>query len=234
MMPLRSGCAIALVAALLATSLQGAALAQPTASACGPIQREPGGYGPFDYRTQRSSLEVVERFHFTPRVEALLGGQSATIGGDISYLMRTSPNHHRGLVAIVRWVDRVKTPQPRDLQYSVDCYFERAIRFAPDDVIVRVLFANFLGSRKQTQAATAQLEVARTLAGDSALTHYNIGLAYFDLGLYRDALTHAHRARALGLPRTELEDMLRKKGAWAEPPPATAAPAPSAAASAPG
>lgn len=200
--------------------------AQQGASACGPIQREAGGYGPYDYRTQRSALEIVERFHFTPKVEALLGGQSATIGGDISYLMRTSPNHHRGLMAIMRFVERTRSPQPRDMQYSIDCYFDRAIRFTPDDVIVRMLFARHLGSIKNLAAAKAQLEFATTLAGDNGLTHFNIGMTYFDLGFYDEALVRAHAAREHGFPRPELETRLREKGKWSDPPPSKPASAP--------
>lgn len=184
---------------------------------CGPLQREPGGYGPFDYRTQRDKLEIVERFHFTPQVEALLRGQSASITQDLSYLMRTSPNHHRGLIAIVRLVEREKSFQPRDLQYSIDCYFDRAVRFAPDDTVVRVLFARHLAATNRKDQAKTQLDVAATHADERALTHFNIGLAYYDLGSFDKALQHAHRARSLGLTRTELEDKLRSSGNWRNP-----------------
>jgi tetratricopeptide (TPR) repeat protein len=150
-------------------------------------------------------------------VEALVSGHSATIGGDISYLMRTSPNHHRGLIAIMRLVERTKNPQPRDLQYSIDCYFDRAVRFAPDDVIVRMLFARFLGTRNRLTEARSQLDHATRLAEDNGLTHFNIGLTFFDLGMYPEALARAHSAKSLGFARPELEARLREKGQWADP-----------------
>jgi len=184
---------------------------------CGPLQREPGGYGPFDYRTQRDKLEIVERFHFTPQVEALVRGQSGYLAQDLSYLMRTSPNHHRGLIAIVRFVEREKSPQPAQLQYSIDCYFDRAIRFAPDDTIVRVLFARHLATTGHKEEAKKQLATAAQHANENALTHFNIGLAYFDLGSFEESLQHAHLARSLGLTRKELEDKLRKGGHWRNP-----------------
>ena len=218
---------IALTALLAASGAAG----QQSTNPCGPIQREAGGYGPFDYRTQRPSLEIVERFHFTPQVEALLSGQSATVGGDISYLMRTSPNHHRGLMAIMRFVERTRSPQPRDMQYTIDCYFDRAIRFTPDDVIVRMLFARHLGNLKNLPAAKAQLDYATTLAGENGLTHFNIGMIFVELGLYPEALARAHAARQLGLSRPELEKSLREKGQWSDPPVVPAAPAGSAASS---
>src|SRR5450830_1586845 len=49
----------------IAFSISCPVLAQPSIDACGPIQND---YGPFDYRTQRESLKVVEQYHFTPRV----------------------------------------------------------------------------------------------------------------------------------------------------------------------
>jgi tetratricopeptide (TPR) repeat protein len=190
---------------------------QNQAHACGSIERAPGGYGPYDYRTQRDKLEIVERFHFTPQVEALIRGQSGYLAQDLSYLMRTSPNHHRGLISIMRFVEREKSSQPAQLQYSIDCYFDRAIRFAPDDTVVRVLFARHLASTGRKEEAKRQLAIAARHAEDRALTHFNIGLAYFDLESYDEALEHAHRARSLGLPRTELEEKLRSKGHWRNP-----------------
>ena len=219
-------CARVALASLLALVSIAGAQAQQAVNDCGPILRGPGETGPFDYRTQRGALEIVERFHFTPRVEALLSGRSSTVGGDLSYLMRTSPNHHRGLLAIMRFVERSRSPQPRDMQYSIDCYFERAIRFAPDDVIVRMLFARHLGTLKNVAAAKSQLEFATTLAGDNGLTHFNIGMTYFDLGLFPEALVRAHAAREYGFPRLELEARLREKGHWSEPAPAPPASSP--------
>jgi hypothetical protein len=184
-------------------------------SACGPLANH---YGPFDYRTQRGRLKVVEDYHFTPEVESLVRGKSGTsAAADLSYLMRTSPNHHRGLMAILRLSERTKSPQPPNLQYSVECYFDRAIRFKPDDTVVRVLYAQHLGRDKRTPQALAQLKVASEFARDNALSHFNIGLAYLELGDDAHALEQAHKARALGLDRPELEDRLKAKGAWKAP-----------------
>jgi tetratricopeptide (TPR) repeat protein len=112
------------------------------------------------------------------------------------------------------------------MQYTIDCYFDRAIRFTPDDVIVRMLFARHLGNLRNVSAARSQLEHATTLAGDNGLTHFNIGMTYFDLGLYPEALARAHAAREHGFPRPELEARLREKGQWSDPAPAKPASAP--------
>jgi tetratricopeptide (TPR) repeat protein len=160
----------------------------------------------------------VEAYHFTPEVEALVRGKSSSsVAADITYLMRTSPNHHRGLMAIVRLSEKTKSPQPPQLQYSVECYFDRAVRFKRDDTVVRVLYAQYLQRHKRTPEALAQLQAATEFARENALSHFNIGLTYFELGDYAHALEQAHKARALGLERPELEERLKAKGAWKDP-----------------
>ncbi len=192
-----------------------ASTAQAQAPACGTLENH---YGPFDYRTQRDKLEIVERYHFTPSVEALTRGASTTkLAGDISYLMATSPNHHRGLVAIMRLSDKEKSPHPQHLRYSVDCYFDRAIRFRQDDTTVRMLYAQYLHKHKRGPEAMAQLQIASTLAKDNGFTNYNIGLVYFEMSQYDLALVQAHKAKALGFDQPELAQMLAAKNQWKEP-----------------
>jgi tetratricopeptide (TPR) repeat protein len=197
------------LAALLGACTMTGAHAQ---SACGPIT---SSYGPFDYRTQRAQLKIVEDYHFNAGVEAGIRGQSAgTATGDISYLMNTSPNHHRGLMSILRIAERTKSPHPPGLQYSVECYFERALRFQPDDTVVRAMYAQYLHTNRRMADARAQLDAAVGHAGDRGLSHYNLGLVYFDIGEYDRALAQAHKARSLGFDRADLEQRLKAAGKW--------------------
>jgi predicted Zn-dependent protease len=192
-----------------------ASASQAQAPACGTLENH---YGPFDYRTQRDKLEIVERYHFTPSVESLRAGASTTrLGGDISYLLATSPNHHRGLLAMMRLADREKSPHPKNMRYSVDCYFDRAIRFQRNDTTVRMLYAQYLQKQKRTPEALAQLQVASDIAKDNGFTNYNIGLVYFEMGQYDLALAQAHKAKALGFDQPELAQMLAAKNKWKEP-----------------
>jgi tetratricopeptide (TPR) repeat protein len=192
-----------------------ASAAQAQAPACGTLENH---YGPFDYRTHRDKLEIVERYHFTPSVESLRAGASSTkLGGDISYLLATSPNHHRGLLAMMRLAEREKSPHPKNMRYSVECYFDRAIRFQRNDTTVRMLYAQYLQKQKRTPEALAQLQVASDIAKDNGFTNYNIGLVYFEMGQYDLALAQAHRAKALGFDQPELAQMLAAKNKWKEP-----------------
>jgi len=185
-------------------------------SSCGDLGN---AYGPFDYRTDRHKLGIVEQFHFTPEVEALIRGKSSPIvGNDLDYTLRAFPNHHRALAALTRHGQRTKSPQPAGLRYPVDCYFERAVRFRPDDTTVRILLAGHLFRTGRTDEALVQLRVAGEAASTNGFTHYNIGLAYFDMKRYDKALEHAHRAMQLGfVERQELKKQLEGIGRWVEP-----------------
>jgi tetratricopeptide (TPR) repeat protein len=193
---------------LAATPLFG----QVSASTCGSLDN---AYGPFDYKTERAGkLQIVEQFHFTAEVEALIRGTSGTIGTDLDYTLRASPNHHRALLALSRYGERLKSPQPGGMRYSIDCYFDRAIRFRPDDTVVRALFAQHLGKVGRTGDALRQLEQAVRGAEDNAISHYNIGLVYFGLKDYDRALAQAHKAMSLGYARPELVNLLKGVNKW--------------------
>lgn len=203
-----------LTATLAASALLNAAQAEIPES-CGPVK---DGYGPWDYRRDRGSpLAMVEEYHFTPAVEALTGGRSGPVAGDLDYTLRAFPNHHRALNSMMRLAARLKVDQVDKARYTVECYFLRATRQTPDDAIVRMLFAQFLGSKLRVDEAVQQLEYAGKQAGDNGLTQYNIGLVYFDLKQYDRALAQAHLAMSLGMARTELKSQLVSVGKWIEP-----------------
>ena len=188
--------------------------AQSSDLACGPLDN---AYGPFDYRTDRDKLSIVERFHFAPEVESLIRGKSGRLGGDLDYTLRAFPNHHRALIAVMRYGEKLKSPQPADLPRPVECYFERALRFRPDDVIARMIYSKFLAGQTRKAEAIAQLQLASAAAKDNGFSHYNVGLIYLELGEYEKALVQAHRALELGYPATGLRDQLKSAGRWAEP-----------------
>ncbi|MBC7378241.1 MAG: hypothetical protein H7346_12535 [Burkholderiaceae bacterium] len=192
------------------------ARAQEAGNACGPVTI-PGHYGPYDYVSERGKLPIVEQFHFTPKVEALVAGQSGSVGGDISYTLNASPNHHRALVALMRLGARTKSLQPPGATLSIECFFDRAIRFRPKDTVVRTLFGLYLAQIQHMPEAMRQLEAATILAGDDGFAQFNIGLAYFDLEQFDHALRHAHSVMKMGLQPTLLIDKLKSANRWKEP-----------------
>ncbi|MFM2402956.1 MAG: hypothetical protein RL223_836 [Pseudomonadota bacterium] len=208
--------------------------AQAAPNACGPLANH-FGPGPFDYRNDRSKIDIVEQYHFTPEVELLLRGKTtAYLEEDIAYTLRAFPNHPRALVALTRLGEKTKNQQPGRLEWPIECFYERALRFRPDDRVVRMLYADYLGKRKRPKEALIQLDYVRdSLAGDDPLTRYNLGMLYLDLGRPEEALAEARRARALGVQRRELIEQLQTRGLWREPEAGDAAAIAPAAASAP-
>lgn len=214
--------ALSLVGSLFAAT---PAAAQVSAEYCGSLAN---GFGPFDYRPDRNNpgtgshsekLAVVEGAHFTQEIELLIRGRSggADPGADMNYTLMVFPNHHRALISVMRYGEKRASPKPPGLRYVVECYFERAIRFTSDDAIVRIIYATYLTKNKRAPEAVAQLEQATRIAGENGFTHYNIGLAYFDMRIYDKSLTQAHKALALGFARTELRELLEKAGQWKDP-----------------
>jgi len=224
----RNAAFLAAALALSVASLTASAQA-PSAGACGELSN--GEYGPFDYRKPHHMLVGAEKNHFTPRVERLIAGQSRyDVGGDISFLLVMYPNHTRALMAMMRLGEKEKKDQPVGARYEVECYFERALRFQPDDNVVRMIYALFLSKKSRQAEALQQLKVVVDAAGDNPFTHYNAGLMYFDLKEYDKAAAQAREARAYGFPRTDLIDKLKAIGKWAEPEAKASAPAAAASA----
>jgi len=186
------------------------ALAQNDPSSCGELKIGS------DYRTSsRQALELVESYHFTPEVEALIRGkQSVFVGVDLSYTLGMFPNHHRALMSMMLLGQKLKTAQPPKAQYSVECYFLRALRFRPDDTTVRMMYASFLSSQARATEAGNELARVGKVAGDNAFIYYNMGQIYFDLKDYDKALENAHKAAGLGLSLTGLRDRLTRAGHW--------------------
>ncbi len=198
---------------LLIWALSGATAlhAQVSASLCGPLTN---AFGPFDYRSNKVELDIVERFHFTMEVEQLIRGKSGHIGGDLDYTLRAFPNHHRALLALMKYGERLKTLRVPNTTYDVECYFIRATNFKRDDTTARMLYAAYLKAWKRRDEALRQLDIAAGYASDNPFTHYNLGLSYLELSAFEKARQFARSALDLGFPGTQLKDRLVAAGQW--------------------
>jgi tetratricopeptide (TPR) repeat protein len=182
-------------------------------NACGPLGSDQ--FGPFDFRTVSSSnLSLVERNHFNADVERLVRGQTSSIGADLAYTLRSIPNHPRALASMARLARKEKRPTPNGAVYSVDCWFDRAIRFAANDPTVRIVYGIELLRDGRNADAISQLNVALDLAPGDANAHYNLGLAYFSERDYNRSLVHAKQAYQSGFPLPGLREKLQRAGAW--------------------
>lgn len=205
-LPLAAG--FALVALAQAGTAQGAAFG------CGDLGNP---FGPFDYRiVPTDSRRVVEQHHFTARVETLQQGQSSNLGGDIDYTLRAMPNHPRALMSMARLSIKEKKERPSGANYSAECYFDRAIRFVPDDPMPHLIYAIYLQEHGRPAEVKQQLKIAEELRKDptSYDLDYNLGLLYLDVGDYERARIAAKRAYALGAPFPALKRKLKAAGKW--------------------
>ncbi len=212
MRPSPRGTLVALTAAAVLGSLAAPAAAQ-SLDVCGSLKN---AFGPFDYRTASAAdRELVEGAHFTPGVESLSRQiNNRYFGADIDYTLRAFPNHPRALLAMTRLSARERKDKPRGATYPVQCYFDRAIRFTPDDPAVRVVFGHYLIDKGDPGGARKQLDLVQEKAREDANLSYNLGLAYFDLKAYGLAREHAKRAYALGFPLPGLKKKLQQANQW--------------------
>ena len=79
-----------------------------------------------------------------------------------------------------------------------------------------MIYANYLAKKGRNAEALKQLNEAVQLGEDSANLQYNIGLVYFNLGKFDEALNYAHSAYQAGFPLPGLRDKLKKAGKWRE------------------
>ncbi len=201
---------------LAAVLLLGAALGPGLAGAqelvCGSLAN---GYGPYDY-TDPAQYETyihrVELAHFTAEVETLKRGTTGVVMGDIDYLLRASPNHHRALYAMARYYLQHPKEDQTPVYKSADCYFDRAIRFKPDDGNVYLIYGIYLARKEFNDRALIAYNKAIELLPDSAEARYDIGLLYADMKDFANACKHAREAARLGYPLQGLETELRAAG----------------------
>ncbi len=209
-----SGIAL-LIILVVATNLQAAN------SFCGELYTKRGArqFGPYDYSNaynRKRYLPIVERGHFNLNVRNLSKGQTSTIAGDLGYVLRKFPNHYPALIAFAKLVLRDKTAvRPDDELYTVECFFDRAMRFKPGDAKLRAIYANYLqrlGGRQDD--AMEQYQEAFRLQPENATTNYNLGLMYLKEKDYEQAIVHAKTAYELGFPLPGLRNKLMKTGKW--------------------
>jgi tetratricopeptide (TPR) repeat protein len=202
---------------LAAAALMGVAFSSVSAEElgdddCGPLANS---FGPYDYRTASvGTLKMVEDYHFTPKVERLVAGQSGEIDGDLDYTLRVFPNHHRALLSLAKFSIQKKTTKLVNMHYRVPCWFERGMRYAPTDGEVHAVYGYYLTRLGKNEEALEALQRAIELGSDSGNTYYNLGLVQVSLKKYDEALANAKIARERGFTLPGLKRKLEALGRW--------------------
>ena len=180
---------------------------------CGPlVSPKVDRLPPKDYRTDRAWLSMVENQHFPPDVENLVKPLLSTFGAAIAYTLHGYPNHVRALATLERLTERERTDQPKGADYSLDCYYRRAIRFVPDDLLVRMMYALYLNKRGKKELALSQAEFIDSSAGSDPLTRNNLGLVFLALDMPDRALAQLDKADSADPGLTLLRQRLEALG----------------------
>ena len=190
--------------------------------------------GPFDYRdpANRGQITLINANHFSQDVQDLVRGQTNDkVLGDLDFILRTFPNHYPALQTTARYF---LGGGKRYKWRTMECYFDRAMRFVPNDSTVRVLYGIYMLKTGKPDAALGRFMEALDLSPDSAEIQYDIGLVYADMKDYEKANEYAAKAYQLGYPLLGLRHILERAGEWNPPalPPAASPVTPPAADSA--
>lgn len=169
-----------------------------------------------DVNAEKDKVRIsqIEGHHFDADTESLIRGITGSIGADIDFLVRYSPNHHRGLAALVRLALKEKTPKPSGVSIPVECFLVRALEFKPTDPEVQKIYATYLARLGRDDEALATFEQAEKLAPDDPVVAYNMGLLLTEKRDFERARMYAKKAYAGGLQFPGLRDKLAKQGQW--------------------
>lgn len=198
-------------------ALLGAPAVPALAGACGDIN-----INQHDYRNGNGAdnmLYLVETRHFNEDVEMGIKGITGPLGGDLDYTLRHFPNHPRALNTVLRLAPRYSFKDIPGTSLPIECYFERAVRFYPDDSVGWLMYARYQSLRGKDGEALSMLKRAHALAPEEPSINYNLGLAYARQKKFADALPYAQKAYAQGFPLPALKQTLIKAGNWVEPEP---------------
>jgi len=213
---------------VLATSLASTAIAGE--QDCGVLKN---WFGPFDYQDPENRVSTgadpmgrvkrVENVHFTDAMKSLNLKKFAVepLVSDFAYTLRAFPNHPEALHAISRLERLVGGKLPQNAitiftpKISADCFFDRALRFRPDDGHVQFMYAIHLHDRHRLSEARAAYAEAERLGIGGPNFFYNYGLLLADLKEWEMARGYARRAYEGGFP---LDGLRRRLGAAGYPP----------------
>lgn len=183
----------------------------------------PNKYGPFDYRTAGpGDRELVEGAHFSYEYDAYLKGQQKSARSNnqlppaagFGYTLWAFPNQPQALAAMEDLGMRYKTERLPGALLRVHCFFQRAVRFTPDDALVRAIYGYYYARRGKAAEAKAQLEKAESLDEGIVGVSVYASFAYFELKEFDKSLEFAKRAYQLGYPLPGLRNRLERVGKW--------------------
>jgi tetratricopeptide (TPR) repeat protein len=168
-------------------------------------------FGPFDYRTDKNRLPIVENYHFTPEMEQLRFRRLQDSMGNVRYTITKFPNHHRALYTAVRFsLMDAETKLKR--KHPAECFLQRAIAFRRNDAVPYQLFGLYLHRLDQTEKAMEYYRKAEELSPQDPMLQYNIALVLLDQNKPEEAAKYAGMAYGAGVTLPGLKKRLQAAG----------------------
>ncbi len=179
-------------------------------------------YDYLDRKNFKATIEMVEFTHFDEGVENLTRGATSTAMGDIDFVLRIFPNHHRALRSSIEFSLRHKRYPPGEHGLPAECYLMRAIDFSPRDSEPPMLLGYYLQRKGLTKQALEMNLLAMSLRPRDVMLRYNTGLLLVKMKRYDEAREIAKPLYDAGLDIPGLKQQLIRAGAWERDPEAVA------------
>lgn len=193
-----------------------------------PCDGESMSYGPFDYTNPlhvKYKLNVVEEYHFTKETELLLPERKGAYKGQVriggmQYTLIAFPNHHKALRGLAQYhilfQYDIKQGKKKPSEPAVECWFQRAIRFAPKDATVRIIYATYLKQISRYDEADKLYQQGINLDPERLSYRYNYGLFLVEQKKYNEALVQAKLVYQNNYPKDSLKQKLITVGFWSD------------------
>ncbi len=189
---------------------------------CGTLENS---IGPFDYHdpamraptgeNPMGQIKRVENVHFQPDMQFLNTRRFAPerLRAEFAYTLAAFPNHPLALNAISRLeILYGKQLPPASKKVTAACFFDRAIRFRPEDRKVRFVYGVHLHQTGKLNDALKEYQLAESLGEESGNFYYNYGLLLADLKNWDLAQKYARKAYSDGIALPGLANKLQRNG----------------------
>lgn len=153
-------------------------------------------------------LSNVEKYHLNQGIDKVKQGKYEYAWSEFAFMLHYFPNHPKALQLISDLSVQMENPA------RAERYFERAIRLYPNESETHALHGIFLHKLGRYQESVDAYKRAIALNDKPVDYHYNLGLAYYEMKDFKEALQQAEIAYNKGYPLPGLKDKLKAVDVW--------------------
>ena len=146
----------------------------------------------------KHKIYLVEKFHFTPEVAALIRGSTSKLPGDIHYTLRHIPNHYGALDAMARY--QLKNPASRPIISRPTATLSGRWRSGPRMAGYTCSTGRISIAPRDTTRPSRCMGARKNSVSTLPELYYNRGLLEFQRDNLDQAATYAAKAYAGGYP----------------------------------